>query len=226
MVSVKCLLAVAAIKGWYLGQLDVNNAFLHGDLYEEVSMALPQEFHSQREQFCRLKKSLYGLKQASRQWFAKFSSTLIQDLGFVQSKVDYSLVTRQKGQSFLILLVYVDDVLVVGNNKDEVDEIKLLLNQKFKLKDLEDLRYFLGLEVARSNQMIDLCQRKYALEVLSDAGFLVCKLAKTPMEQNIKLSKYEAGELKDLGKYRRMIGRLLYLIITRPDITYAVLRLS
>ena len=95
------------------------------------------------------------------------------------------------------------------------------------------MRYFLGLEVARSNQMIDLCQRKYALEVLSDAGFLVCKLAKTPMEQNIKLSKYEAGELKDLGKYRRMIGRLLYLTITRLyltitrlDITNAVYRLS
>ena len=88
------------------------------------------------------------------------------------------------------------------------------------------MRYFLGLKVARSDQMIALCQRKYALEVLSDAGFLVCKLAKTPMEKNIKLSKYEAGELKDLGKYRRMIGRLLYLTITRLDITNAVYRLS
>ena len=188
MVSVKCLLAMATIKGWYLGQLDVNNAFLHGDLSEEVYMAFPPGFHSQGEQVCKLNKSLYGLKQASRQWFAKFSSTLIQDLGFVQSKADYSLFTRQKSESFLILLVYVDDVLLASNNKVEVDEFKLLLNHKFKLKDLGDLRYFLGLEVARLDQGIALCQRKHALEVLSDAGFLGCKPAKIPMEKNVKLS--------------------------------------
>ena len=226
MVSVKCLLAMAAVKGWYLGQLDVNNAFLHEDFSEEVYMALPPGFHSQGEQVYRLNKSLYSLKQASRQWFAKFSSTLIQNLGSVQSKADYSLFTRQTGQSFLILLVYMDDVLLTSNNKAEVDEFKVLLNQKFKLKDLGDLRYFLGLEVARSDQGIVLCQRKYTLEVLSDVRFLRCKPAKIPMEQNVKLSKYEGEELKDPGMYRRMIGRLLYLTITRPDITYAVHRLS
>ena len=160
MVSVKCLLAMAAVKGWYLRQLDVNNAFLHEDFSEEVYMALPPGFHSQGEQVYRLNKSLYSLKQASRQWFAKFSSTLIQNLGSVQSKADYSLFTRQTGQSFLILLVYMDDVLLTSNNKAEVDEFKVLLNQKFKLKDLGDLRYFLGLEVARSDQGIVLCQKK------------------------------------------------------------------
>ena len=225
MVSVKCLLAVAAVKGWYLRQLDVNNAFLHGDLSEEVYMSLPPGFQSQGEMVCKLNKSLYGLKQASRQWFAKFSSTLVQ-LGFKQSKADYSLFTRQKGHCFMVLLIYVDDVLIACNDKEEVDQFKVLLDQKFKLKDLGDLKYFLGLEIARSDKGISMCQRKYTLEVLSDAGLLGCKPAKTPMEQNVRLSKYEGEELKDPSAYRRLVGRLLYLTISRPDITFAVHRLS
>ncbi|XP_023909523.2 uncharacterized mitochondrial protein AtMg00810-like [Quercus suber] len=158
-------------------------------------------------------------------WFSKFSTALI-DLGFVQSKADYLLFTRQQGDSFIVLLVYVDDVLIASNDKKGVEEFKVLLDQKFKLKDLGDLKYFLGLEVARTAKGISLCQRKYALEILEDVELLGCKPTKVPMDPTLKLSKHKGDVLHDPSQYRRLVGRLLYLTITRPDITFAVHKLS
>ena len=225
LVIVKSLLAITTVQGWFLCQLDVNNAFLYGDLKEEVYMDLPPGFHSKGGLVCKLVKSLYSLKQASRQWFAKFSTALLM-LDFTQSRADYFLFTKKTSTSFIALLVYVDDILLASDNKQAVDELKVLLDQQFKLKYFCDLKFFLGLEVVRAASGISLCQRKYILDLLKEAGIMGCKLAKTLMDPNAKLSKYEGKTLQDPSSYRRLIGRLLYLTITRPDITFAVNRLS
>jgi len=226
MTTVRCLLALAAIHNWRLHQLDVNNAFLHGDLDEEVFMQLLLGFASKGEtRVCKLNKSLYGLKQASRQWFSKFSTTLIQH-GFIQSKADYSLFTKTVDSSFIALLVYVDDIILASNDSKIIDDFVVFLNTRFKLKDLGPLKFFLGLEVARSSKGIALCQRKFALDILNDAGHLVAKPAKFPMEPNVKFNATEGALLEDPTVYRRLIGRLLYLTTTRSDLTYSVHTLS
>jgi hypothetical protein len=189
-------------------------------------MSMPPSFEVKGEsKVCRLTKSIYGLKQASRQWFSKFSSTLI-DLGFVQSKVDYSLFIRLQGSSFVALLVYVDDVAIASNDSYAITSFVSLLNEIFKLKDLGSLKYFLGLEIARSYAGISVCQCKYALEVLEGSGCLASKPVQFPIEQHLKLSREEGTLLSNPTLYRRLIGHLLYLTITRLDLAFSVHTLS
>ena len=187
-------------------------------------MVPPPGFDSKGE-VCKLTKSLYGLKQASRQWFAKLSSTLI-DHGFTQSMSDYSVFTKLHKGSILILLIYVDDILIASNNIEAVNTFKIFLDAKFKLKDLGTLKYFLGLEVARTEKGISLCQRKFVLELLSDTGLLACKPSNVPMDQSAKFKSSMGEAALDPSLYRRIIGKLLYLTLTRPDICYSVHKLS
>jgi len=122
--------------------------------------------------------------------------------------------------------VYVDDIILAGNDKEEIARIKEPLNQKFKIKDLGDLRYFLGLEVARSNKGLMVNQRKYALELLTDACLLACKPALIPINNHEKISSTGSVPFTDIQAYKRLIGRLIYLTNTRPDITFFVQQLS
>ena len=150
---------------------------------------------------CKLLKSLYGLKQASRQWYAKLSSFIIQH-GYTQSKADYSLFIKSINNCFTAILVYVDDIIVASNDMRSIDHLKAALNDKFKIKDLGRLKYFLGIEVMRSERGIHICQRKYALDILADSGTLGCKPVKVPMDQNLKLSKDSGSLLKDPSIYQ------------------------
>ena len=149
MTSVLCFLAIAIAKGWELHKLDVNNTFLHGDLKKEVYMKLPPGFKcNDKAKVCHLKKSLYGLRQAPRQWFAKLSSKLCE-YGFARSYADCSLFTYSKGDIFISVLEYVDDIVLTGNNYTACKKFKDYLNTCFSIEDLGPLKYFLSIEVAR-----------------------------------------------------------------------------
>lgn len=226
MVTVRAFLAIAVSKNWELHQMDVHNAFLHGDLNEEVYMKLPPGFGStQPNMVCRLQKSLYGLKQAPRCWFAKLV-TALKVYGFLQSYADYSLFTFTKGVIQLNVLVYVDDLIISGNNSAALAIFKKYLSTRFHMKDLGVLKYFLGIEVARSPTGIFLCQRKYSLDIISATGLLGAKPASFPIEQNHRLAHASGNSLPNPEPYRRLVGRLFYLTVTRPDLAYSVHILS
>ena len=139
---------------------------------------------------CKLLKSLYGLKKTSRQWYSKFSNALLKEK-FTQSATDHSLFIKSIGYVFIALLVYVDNIIIASNNEEAVKDLKNRLDKRFKLKDLGSLRFFLGLEMARTNKGISVSQRHYALQLLADVCYLGCKLTSTPMEANLKLSQDE-----------------------------------
>lgn len=167
--------------------MDEQNAFLHGDLEEDVYMKMPPGFKADDpSKVCKLRKSLYGLKQAPRCWFAKLSNALLQ-FGFVQSRFDSSLFTFLKGDDSLRVLIYVDDLIISCSNLDMLVKFKKYLSECFKMKDLGKAKYFLGIEVSRGKSGIFLSQRKYALDIVNDAGLLGCQPLSIPMEQHHSL---------------------------------------
>ncbi|CAL9239300.1 unnamed protein product, partial [Arabidopsis halleri] len=223
LVTVKLLLDLAAKHGWSLTQMDVTNAFLHGDLEEEIYMDLPPGYTPPPGQVLppnavwKLHKSLYGLKQASRQWNKKFSEVLLRD-GFVQSESEHTLFVKCVNNTFIALLVYVDDILIASNSDMAISDLKSILAASFKIKDLGPAKYFLGLEIARNQSGISVCQRKYALDLLDSVGLLGSKPVATPMDSTIQLTTESGDLLPDATVYRALIGKLLYLTITRADI--------
>jgi hypothetical protein len=189
-------------------------------------MTLPPGVSSPKpNQVCKLMKSLYGLKQASRKWFEKLTSVLLQH-HYIQAPSDHSLFIKKTDLSFTILLVYVDDIILAGDSLTELDHIKSILHNSFQIKNLGQLKYFLGLEVAHSQQGISLCQRKYCLDMLSDSGSINSKHVSTPSDPSIKLRHDSSLPCDDIPSYRKLVGRLLYLTTTRPDITFITQQLS
>ena len=223
MESVRLLLALAAAKDWQVHHLDVKSAFLNGDLAEVVFVKQPPGFvqAGQEQKVLRLRKALYGLRQAPRAWNAKLDATMTE-LGFTRCASEHALYTRRRGKEHLIVGVYVDDLIITGARASDIARFKEEMASQFKMSDLGSLSYYLGIEVRQGADSIKLGQRAYALKLLERAGMVGCKPVATPMEERVKLSKQSTAEKVDATLYRSIVGGLRWLTHTRPDIAFAV----
>jgi Reverse transcriptase (RNA-dependent DNA polymerase) len=178
MNTVRILFSLAVNQNWTLYQLDVKNAFLQRVLEEEVYMLIPPGHKEENNSnfVCKLKKSIYGLKQSPRAWYEKLSSYLIS-CGFITSKADSSLFVNLDKYDTTIILVYVDNIIITGNNLEKIRQVKKQLRKNFDIKDLGLLKYFLGIEIAHSPKGLFISQRKYIIDLLKETGKLGCKPA-------------------------------------------------
>ncbi|CAB4034655.1 Hypothetical predicted protein [Paramuricea clavata] len=228
----RILLATAARKDLYLGQMDVKSAYLHSKIEEEIYLEQPEGFvkkaSSGQKLVCKLNKSIYGLKQAAKNWYEALTSLLLKK-GFKRSYNDYCLfVRKEENGTFSYVLVWVDDIVVAGATEEAINEIKSMLNENFKMDDRGDLNCFLGMQILRSHDKITVDQTKYIETVLQEFNMSDCKAVATPGEVNLKLVKSNEGKkLVDPKLYRSLVGSLLFIgKQTRPDILNIVNQLS
>ena len=185
-------------------------------------MELPPRFVAQGEisRVCRLRKSVYGLKHSPHAWFGKLNE-VIEKFGMQKSKSDHFVFYINSQASIILLVVYVDDIVIVGNDMAGISSLESFLRGQFHIKDLGMLKCFLGVEVMGSKHGIFLSQRKYVLDLLSKTGKLIAKPCHSSMAQSVYLTR--EGELfEDPERYRRLVGKLNYLTITRSDIAYSI----
>jgi len=181
--------------------MDVKNVFINGDLEEEVYMRPPPGYDPPPNKACCLRRALYGLKQAPRAWFAKFSTTLSK-IHFSSSPHDTALFLQKTNHGVVLLLLYVDDMIITGDDSSCIETVKQFLTKQFDMKDLGPLSYFLGLEVLSSEDGISLSQAKYASDLLTKAGLSDCKVESTPLETNVRFLSTDGTPLPDPTLYR------------------------
>ena len=226
--SIRTLLALAAKHNLDIHQMDVKSAFLNGELEEEIYMEPPPGFRKDKSTVWRLWKSLYGLKQASREWYKKFRS-LFEDLGYTRSNADHAVFyKRNESGELIIVAVYVDDMLIFGKGKDVIKRVKHELGVPYEMTDLGEAHWILGMEVLndQARRTITLSQRRFIEDILETQGMSNCRPVSTPMAANQKLPKLDAPEV-DEKAYQSALGSLMYVMLgTRPDIAFAVGALS
>ena len=151
---------------------------------------------------CKLKKSIYRLKQSPRAWFNQFTKT-IKQMGYKQAQTDHTLFYKHKDGKITILIVYVDNIILTRHDKHAMEDLKEKLEREFEIKDFGSMRYLLSMEVARNQQDISVSQRKYTLDHLKETGMMGYKPVDTPMDPNLKLTKFQNSNPVDKGRYQR-----------------------
>ncbi|KAL0356269.1 UNVERIFIED_CONTAM: Retrovirus-related Pol polyprotein from transposon RE1 [Sesamum radiatum] len=225
--TIRALVAIAANKKWKIYQMDVKSAFLNGYIDEEIYVEQPQGFVAKgcEEKVLRLKKALYGLKQAPRAWYSRIDNYFMNQ-GFRRSLSEPTLYVKRQGNDTLIVSLYVDDLIYTGNNEKMIHDFKEDMMKTFEMSDLGLMHFFLGIEINQEKEGIFICQKKYTETLLKKFKMESCKTVTTPLVTGEKYKKEDGSEKVDGSIYRSLIGSLLYLTATRPDIMFATSLLS
>jgi len=225
--TIRAILATAAQKDWEVFQMDVKSAFLQGNLEEEVFVQQPTGFEVKgaEDKVYKLHKALYGLKQAPRAWYSRIESYFIKE-GFKRCASEHTLFTREKEGDILIVSLYVDDLIYTGSSRRLCEEFKSSMMAEFDMSDLGKMKHFLGMEVLQNNKGIFICQRRYAKEVLEKFGMENSNPVGNPIVPGTRIFNNREGTKVDSTKFKQIVGSLMYLTATRPDITYAVSLIS
>ncbi|MBE2321147.1 hypothetical protein DVA67_034775, partial [Solirubrobacter sp. CPCC 204708] len=221
--AIRMLLAFACHKDFKLYQMDVKSAFLNGYIMEEVYVEQPPGFenHNLHNHVYKLSKALYGLKQAPRAWYERLSGFLL-DNGFTRGKIDTTLFIKIKNSDMLIVQIYVDDIIFGATNDTLCNEFATCMQDEFEMSMMGELTFFLGLQIKQTQSGIFINQAKYVKDMLKKFGMENAKQSPTPMSTSTKLDNDEHGKKVDQKLYRGMIGSLLYLTASRPDIMFSV----
>ncbi|GJS49989.1 putative ribonuclease H-like domain-containing protein [Tanacetum coccineum] len=221
--AIRLFLAYALFKDFMVYQMDVKSAFLYDKIEEEVYVCQPPGFEDPDfpDRVYKVEKALYGLHQAPRAWYETLSTYLL-DNEFQRGKIDKTLFIKRVKCDILLVQVYVDDIIFGSTKKSLCTEFEKMMHKKFQMSSIGELTFFLGLQVKQKNDGIIISQDKYVTEILKKFDFTDIKTASTPMETQKPLLKDEYGKEVDVNLYRSMIGSLMYLTFSRPDIMFAV----
>ena len=203
--------------------MDVISAFLNGTINEDILMEIPEGFPSAEDdtKVCQIKRALYGLKQSPKVWYDRINSWL-QEQGFIRSECNSNMYLTNRNGKTTILLLYVDDLIITGNDTENIKNLKSKLHEDFEMTDLGAASHYLGIEIHRQENGIFIHQQGYIQKLLQKFNLEKCNSVKLPIDPSTILQKEMGTRKTDPAIYRSLVGSLLYLTHTRPDISYAV----